>query len=108
MVAIGYLAGQDSEARSLRGAALDALQEELDQQSEELAVLQEQAERRLQAMTLNLAELQARMTRLDALGEHLTAMADLEDGEFDFSQPPAMGGRWPVSSVSIITSLIWR
>jgi len=49
-------------------------------------------ERRLQAMTLSLAELQARMTRLDALGEHLTAMADLEEGEFDFSQPPALGG----------------
>jgi murein DD-endopeptidase MepM/ murein hydrolase activator NlpD len=43
-------------------------------------------------MTLSLAELQARVTRLDALGEHLTAMADLEEGEFDFSQPPALGG----------------
>lgn len=36
------------------------------------------------------------MTRLDALGQHLTTMADLEEGEFDFSQPPALGG--PLSS----------
>jgi len=92
MVTIGYLAGQDSEARTLKGAALGALQEELASQAEELAVLQQQSESRLQGMTMTLAEFQARMTRLDALGEHLTAMANLEDGEFDFSQPPAMGG----------------
>lgn len=92
MLAIGYLAGQDEEARSMRGVALDTIHEGLDQQSVELASLQEQAERKLQALTISLAELQARMTRLDALGQHLTAMADLQDGEFDFSQPPAVGG----------------
>jgi hypothetical protein len=92
MVASGYFAGQDSEARSLRGASLDTLQDELDKQSGEFDDLQGLAERQLQAMTLNLAELQARMTRLDALGQHLTAMADLEEGEFDFSQAPALGG----------------
>lgn len=92
LVAWGYQAGQMSEARSMKGAALDTLHSELEEQSAELAELQARAERRLQAMTLNLAELQARVTRLDALGEHLTAMADLEEGEFDFSQPPALGG----------------
>ena len=92
MVAAGYIAGQDSEARSMRGATLDTLQDELEQQSEDLTALQAQAARKLEALTLNLAELQARMTRLDALGEHLTAMADLEEGEFDFTQAPALGG----------------
>jgi murein DD-endopeptidase MepM/ murein hydrolase activator NlpD len=92
MVAGGYFIGLDSEARSVRGVALDTLQDELDIQAVELQALQGLAERKLQALTLNLAELQARMTRLDALGEHLTSMADLEDGEFDFSQPPALGG----------------
>ena len=92
MVTIGYLAGQDSEARTLKGAALGALQEELATQAVELAALKQQSESRLLGMTMTLAEFQARMTRLDALGEHLTAMANLEDGEFDFSQPPAMGG----------------
>ena len=92
MVASGYIAGQDSEARSLRGASLDSLQDELDRQSGEFEDLQGLADRRLQAMTLNLAELQARMTRLDALGQHLTAMADLDEGEFDFTRAPALGG----------------
>lgn len=92
MVAGGYMLGQESEANSMRGVALDGLQDELEQQQKELAELQSQAERKMQAMTMNLAQLQARMTRLDALGQHLTAMADLEEGEFDFSRPPAIGG----------------
>lgn len=92
MGAIGYLAGQGSDARALSGAALDTIQEGLDQQSIGLEALQNQAELKLQALTINLAELQARMTRLDALGEHLTTIAELGDGEFDFSQPPALGG----------------
>ncbi|MCB1702529.1 MAG: M23 family metallopeptidase [Pseudomonadales bacterium] len=92
MIAIGYLAGQESAASAVRGAALDTIQEGLDKQSSSFDALQNAAELKLQALTINLAELQARMTRLDALGEHLTAMADLGDGEFDFSQPPAVGG----------------
>ena len=92
MIAGGFMLGQENEANSMRGMALDGLQDELEQQQKELAALQTQAELKMQAMTLSLARLQARMTRLDALGQHLTAMADLEEGEFDFSQPPAIGG----------------
>tara|TARA_R110000868_G_scaffold42126_19_gene142900 strand:- start:2049 stop:2873 length:825 start_codon:yes stop_codon:yes gene_type:complete len=92
MVALGYFVGQETQARDVRDNSLDSLQDELATQSTELEGLRLEAERKLQAMTLSLAELQARMTRLDALGEHLTVMADLQDGEFDFSQPPAVGG----------------
>lgn len=100
MLAAGYVAGLESEVRSMRGAALENLQKKLDQQADELALLQTQAARKAQAMTLGLAQLQARMTRLDALGQHLTAMAGLEDGEFDFSQPPALGG--PIAGASTV------
>ena len=72
MVASGFMLGQENEANSMRGMALDGLQDELEQQQKELAALQVQAERKMQAMTMNLAQLQARMTRLDALGQHLT------------------------------------
>ena len=92
MVAVGYLAGESSEPRSIRGASLDSMQDEFDRQTLELERLRSQAERKLHVLTLNLAGLQARVTRLDALGEHLTVMADLEEGEFNFSQPPAVGG----------------
>lgn len=92
LAASGYIAGQESGARALRGEALDAPQDELQQQSGAPGELEGATERQVQALTINLAELEARMTRLDALGQHLTAMADLEEGEFDFSQPPALGG----------------
>ncbi len=96
LIAAGYQAGQESETRSVRGATLGSLEEALATQAEELAQLQSAAESRLQGMTQSLAEFQARMTRLDALGEHITAMAKLDGGEFDFSQPPALGG--PIGS----------
>lgn len=51
-----------------------------------------EAQSKLEALTIRVAELQARLVRLDALGERLTVSAKLESGEFDFSQPPALGG----------------
>jgi murein DD-endopeptidase MepM/ murein hydrolase activator NlpD len=87
LAASGYLVGQQSGPR-LSEEAPDTLRDELQQ-----PVAQEGlAEPHLRAMTSSLAELEARMTRLDALGQHLTAIADLQEGEFDFSEPPALGG----------------
>ena len=55
-------------------------------------VVEESASKaQLAALTSKIAELQARLTRLDALGEKLASTAKLE-GEFDFSQVPAVGG----------------
>ncbi|MBF0282646.1 MAG: M23 family metallopeptidase [Zetaproteobacteria bacterium] len=48
-----------------------------------------------QAMSVYARELslmQARVVRLDALGEQLVQVAELDDKEFDFSQEPALGG----------------
>lgn len=72
--------------------SLDGLQSDLADQRVELEQTRKKAEREVQAMSLKLAEMQAQLIRLDALGERLTSMAELDDGEFDFSQPPAMGG----------------
>jgi len=83
------MAGQDSGAR---GPALDSALDEAQRAGEHDGQGTATTERKLQAMTINLAELEARMTRLDALGQHLTSVADLEEGEFDFSEPPAIGG----------------
>jgi len=46
----------------------------------------------LQAMTARMAEMQARLERLDALGEHLAESANLKSEEFDFTKKPPMGG----------------
>ncbi|MDA0789266.1 MAG: M23 family metallopeptidase [Proteobacteria bacterium] len=61
-------------------------------QREEVKGVQRMAAESLEASAVRLAKLQARIVRLDALGERLTSVADLEEGEFDFSQPPALGG----------------
>jgi len=61
-------------------------------QPEELAEARAAAQRELDALGVHLAELQARMIRIDALGERLTELADLDGDEFDFSQPVGQGG----------------
>jgi murein DD-endopeptidase MepM/ murein hydrolase activator NlpD len=44
------------------------------------------------ALALRLGRMNAHVVRLDALGERLTQMAGLGDGEFDFSGEPSLGG----------------
>lgn len=66
--------------------------EVLDAQEQEVEDIKGEADRKIAALTLRVAELQARLVRLDALGERLTTMAKLDNGEFDFSRAPALGG----------------
>ncbi|MGB5325206.1 MAG: M23 family metallopeptidase [Pseudomonadales bacterium] len=57
-----------------------------------MAATREQVDLELAALTAQVAVLQARIMRLDALGEQVAQVADLDHGEFDFSQLPALGG----------------
>lgn len=74
------------------GDSARAWNEALSDQENELKAARQHAQEQLSALTLRMAELQARLLRLDALGERLTNIAKLDQGEFDFSQPPALGG----------------
>jgi murein DD-endopeptidase MepM/ murein hydrolase activator NlpD len=88
---LGYnMAGND--ARTLDYQALQALKEQMLIEQKLLAESRQHSEQRLQALALRMAELQARLVRLDALGERITGVAKLDKGEFDFSNPPAVGG----------------
>lgn len=69
-----------------------ALVSELDAQREALGQVRDDAERQLQAFSAHIASLQARLTRLDALGERLTELAELDSNEFDFSLDVGQGG----------------
>ncbi len=71
---------------------LAEVQDELDQQRDGLQQAEQLSDTKIAALTQKLAEMQARLIRLDALGEQLTQMADLDDGEFNFSELPALGG----------------
>ncbi len=64
----------------------------LEDQQETVEKARVESDRNLEASAVRIAQLQARIVRLDALGERLTKVGRLEEGEFDFSQAPAMGG----------------
>ena len=72
-------------------------------QAEELQEVKQDSEQELEALTLRLAMLQARLVRLDAVGERITTMTNLDAGEFDFSQPVALGGPGTGSSEAYST-----
>jgi murein DD-endopeptidase MepM/ murein hydrolase activator NlpD len=46
----------------------------------------------LNAMAVKLGEMQAQLTRLDALGERLSSLAGFRPQEFRFSEAPGLGG----------------
>jgi len=47
---------------------------------------------KVNALAMRVGQMNANVIRLDALGKRLTRMANLDDGEFDFGHPPAIGG----------------
>jgi murein DD-endopeptidase MepM/ murein hydrolase activator NlpD len=51
----------------------------------------------LNAMAVKIGEMQAQLTRLDALGERLSSMAGIRPQEFRFSETPGMGGAQPTT-----------
>lgn len=64
----------------------------LDRQRAEVGAVRRDAQLQLDAFAVHVAELQARLTRLDALGARLTELADLDADEFDFSLDVGQGG----------------
>jgi murein DD-endopeptidase MepM/ murein hydrolase activator NlpD len=65
---------------------------EILQQQEILNQLSREQESSINALSARLAELQAASTRLDALGERLVQLGQLDSEEFNFNQPPPVGG----------------
>jgi len=86
----GYILG----AGAIKGSQpeSDFIFSKLEQQRHELREARAKTQAHLDALALRLGEMQARVMRLDALGEELTQMGKLDAGEFNFDQPPAMGG----------------
>jgi murein DD-endopeptidase MepM/ murein hydrolase activator NlpD len=102
---VGFLArGADGQAlaeiRTLRG--------QLQDQQDDLDTARGDAQRELNAMAVKLSELQAHSNRLNALGERLTRIGRLDDGEFNFDEPPAVGGPGSGGSESLVDSIELR
>lgn len=68
------------------------LASKLELQRENIATIRQANEDTLDALAIRIAQMNAHVIRLDALGRRLTDMAELDDGEFNFDSAPAMGG----------------
>jgi len=93
LLGLGTLVGfvlRDTRAGAL--AEVREMRDALASQNDELNEARAQVEREVNAIASRLGELQAQSTRLNALGERLTRIAQLDDGEFNFREIPAMGG----------------
>jgi len=67
-------------------------QERLRQQQLEVDRMKAETEAQSQAVGRQLAQMQARLLRMEALGARVTEMADLDQGEFSFADPAPQGG----------------
>jgi len=84
----GYRLGTAEHPRP----ALDGWQDDLAHQRHEIQTLRESARADINALSQQVAGLQARVIRIDALGQRLVKLADLDQKEFDFASPPGVGG----------------
>ena len=65
---------------------------ELVHQKSQIDDLRRVLQDKVNALAMRVGQMNANVIRLDALGRRLTRMANLDDGEFDFSKPPPLGG----------------
>ncbi len=74
-------------------------QTRLNGQSQEIERIQSQSRVEMEAVGRRLAAMQARLLRIEALGERVAEVAQLDEGEFRFDEAPAVGG--PESDVDV-------
>lgn len=84
----------------VQSGEVNALRAELASQDAQLEDTRRAAQREVNALAARLGELQAQANRLNALGDRLTHVAKLGDGEFDFHSPVGIGGIGPVSDMA--------
>jgi murein DD-endopeptidase MepM/ murein hydrolase activator NlpD len=91
LLAAGVAGGAGARAGA-GSIELTQLRAQAAQQQAQVDDTRAQARREVNALAARLAELQAQANRLNALGERLTQVAKLDDGEFDFDKPVGIGG----------------
>lgn len=101
MGATGYLLAAHLEGQGLLDpVAAKAWEKNLDEQRQELQKIQQHTDQELDGLTIRLAELQAKLMRIDALGERLIEVTKINGEEFDFSTAPAVGGPGTLSAMN--------
>lgn len=94
-VAFGYFGYQlavSGENPAFTAETARDWEQDLEQQADELAALKQESQQHQDALTMRLATMQAQLLRLEAVGERVTDIAELDSEEFDFTQPVGLGG----------------
>lgn len=94
LVGLGFGIGQltGTQTGLLPTSLAQRWNHEISLQRTELAQVRSAAEENTRALARRIAQLNAQMMRLDAAGERMVKVADLDPGEFNFQQAPAVGG----------------
>jgi murein DD-endopeptidase MepM/ murein hydrolase activator NlpD len=71
---------------------LESLTAQVAEQKETIETIRQGNEDTLDALAIRIAQMNARMIRLDAVGRRLTEMAEIDATEFNFDSEPALGG----------------
>jgi murein DD-endopeptidase MepM/ murein hydrolase activator NlpD len=80
------------KAAALPSATAGRWSAELVRQEEQIMQARQVLQEKMNALAMRVGQMNAHVIRLDALGKRLTQMANLDDGEFDFGNPPPQGG----------------
>jgi hypothetical protein len=91
-----YHLGQTHDEVGLKQSRLELLthewQAELKEQQQVVGEVIESTAHQLKSQSVRIAQLQARLLRMEAVGERVAEVAKLDRGEFDFREAPAVGG----------------
>ena len=93
VVGIGFVAGRGfGTVEGLSASDVETLRQQLIAQQSQLDETEARSKRDLDALAIQLGDLHAQAARLNALGQRLTRMGKLDDGEFNFAKSPSIGG----------------
>lgn len=91
LVALGFLVGRQFAGAPASASELEQLRSQLLTQQTQLDETEARSRRDLDALAMQLGDLQAQAARINALGQRLTRMGKIE-GEFNFASTPDIGG----------------
>ncbi len=77
---------------ALPSTVIGVWQSSLAEQRAEIDSFKADSQRQVDALTLRIGQLQARLLRLDAIGQRVTDVAGIDSAEFDFESVPPVGG----------------
>jgi hypothetical protein len=91
----GFAGGDWYSSKTGSGVSTSELSQlaiDLEAQRETIDTIRQGNEDTLDALAIRIAQMNARIIRLDAVGRRITEMADIDGDEFNFDSDPALGG----------------